>query len=184
MMDPKELKEHAVQAGQPGSQTETASLSQSDIEQQHMTTEEFHRLLEENVTRHADERTRHQEELTRIARDYQNDMDSIAIRERKDELRYRAARKAFDDAKDEYNANLRVCGRLRNEAGQRKNKAQAEEANRWTLNNNIIQSDRHNIFERYRISGGGLAGDLSELLHPSWSRRDKQKGGVSDEEAE
>ena len=33
--------------------------------QEAMTTEEFHRLLQENIERHADERKRHQGELSR-----------------------------------------------------------------------------------------------------------------------
>ena len=59
--------------------------------------------------------------------------------------------------------------------------AQAEEANRWTLNNNIIQSDRHNIFERKveinkkkldlkqkenRIRGSLKAVDAERKAHP------------------
>ena len=174
MMDPKELNEQTVQAGQPGYQTETASLSQSDIEQQPMTTEEFHRQLEENVTRHADERIRHQTELCDIKDRYTEELNAIA-KEEQDKLdRFRDARDQFEGIKASYEMKIRQLAARRNEAGRKFHIAQAEEANRWTLTNNNIQCDRHNIFERYRNSGGQFMDDASELLHPGWSRKDKK----------
>lgn len=93
---------------------------------------------------------------------------------------YRCARNAFEKAKNEYQEELRNCRKLRNEAGFRRDKAKVEETNLWTLNNNTIQSDRHNIFERYREAGGYLSGAEKGLLHPGWTK--DKKGGVSDEE--
>ena len=174
-MDPKEINEQTVQAGQPGCQTETASLSQADMEQQPMTTEEFHRLLKENIERHADERTRHQQVLAAIDTELQDTLANLAIEEKRQQHAYREARQAWEAAKDLYDQQVVANSRVRNEAGRKRHIAQAKEANRWTLNNNIIQSDRHNIFERYRLSGGVLAGDFSELLHPSWSKQDRTK---------
>lgn len=110
-----------------------------------MTTEQFHQLLLENTTRHADERKRHQNELARLRTEYNVSIDEIASME--------------DEA-------------------QALSYGKAQEANLWTLNNNIIQSNRHNIFERYRLSGA-LPGDTGELLHPGWTKREK---GVSDED--
>lgn len=43
----------------------------------------------------------------------------------------------------------------RNEAGRTHNEGKAEAKNRWAAVNEQIQSIRHNIFERYRNSGGG-----------------------------
>lgn len=149
--------------------------------QEVMTTEEFHRLLQENVERHADERKRHQGELARIQNDYNFAIDDIIDGEREALEEYREARKVWETAQESYDTKLRSFKKKRDFAGSLMNTDKMKEANRWTLNNNIIQSDRHNIFERYRISGGGLAGDCSELLHPSWSRETKKKGGVSDE---
>ena len=147
-------------------------LSTTKNLQEVMTTEEFHRLLEENVQRHADERKRHQGEISRIKNDYNRAIDEIIDGEREALEEYREARKVWE---------MRSFKKQRDLVGSLMNTDKMKEANRWTLNNNIIQSDRHNIFERYRISGGGkLTGDLSELLHPSWSKH-KQKGGVSDE---
>ena len=173
MMDPKELNEQTVQAGQPGYQTETASLTQADSEQQPMTTEQFHRLLKENIERHADERLRHQKELCDIKARYTKEMGIFAKEEQERLDHLRDVRAQYESAKDSYEMAVRQLNTRRNEAGRRFHIAQAEEANRWTLNNNIIQSDRHNIFERYRDSGGQFMDDASELLHPGWSRKDK-----------
>ena len=145
-----------------------------------MTTEQFHKLLQENIVRHADERKRHQGELARIQNDYQSAIDDIVEDEQVALDNYRSAREEWEDAKDRYDRQVRNLNKKRNLVGQLMNTAKMEEANRWTLNNNIIQSDRHNIFEQYRISGGELPDDWGELLHPSWIKRDKKKG-VSDE---
>lgn len=119
-----------------------------------MTTELFHAQLEENIVRAADERKRHQAELQAISRNYESELDSIERMEDEAGESYRCARNAFEKAKNEYQEELRNCRKLRNEAGFRRDKAKVEETNLWTLNNNTIQSDRHNIFERYREAGG------------------------------
>lgn len=121
-----------------------------------MTTEQFHAQLEENIVRAADERKRHQAELQAISRNYERELDSIERMENEAGENYRCARNAFENAKAKYNEKLRLYRKLRNEAGFRRDEAKVKETNIWTLNNNTIQSDRHNIFERYRDSGGYL----------------------------
>lgn len=145
-----------------------------------MTTELFHAQLEENIVRAADERKRHQAELQVISRNYESSLDSIERMEDEAGESYRSARNAFEKAKNEYQEELRNCRKLRNEAGLRRDEAKVKETNLWTLNNNTIQSDRHNIFERYREAGGVLTGAEEGLLHPGWTK--DKKGGVSDEE--
>lgn len=144
-----------------------------------MTTELFHDQLEENIVRAADERKRHQVELQAISRDYEKTLGNIERMEDKANENYRRARNAFEDAKKAYQEALRECRKQRNEAGLFRDEAKVRETNLWTLNNNTIQSDRHDIFERYREAGGVLTGAEAELLHPGW-KKDK-KGGVSDE---
>ena len=119
-----------------------------------MTTELFHAQLEENIVRAADERKRHQEELQAISRNYEETLGNIERMEDEAGESYRCARNAFEKAKNEYQEELRNCRKLRNEAGFRRDEAKVKETNLWTLNNNTIQSDRHNIFERYRDAGG------------------------------
>lgn len=145
-----------------------------------MTTELFHDQLEENIVRAADERKRHQAELQAISRGYEKTLGNIERMEDKAGENYRSARNAFEDAKKAYQEALRECRKQRNEAGLFRDEAKVRETNLWTLNNNTIQSDRHDIFERYRDSGGVLTGAEAELLHPGWSK--DKKGGVSDEE--
>ena len=131
-----------------------------------MTTELFHAQLEENIVRAADERRRHQEKLKAISRNYEETLGNIERMEDVAGENYRRARNAFEDAKNEYQEELRNCRKLRNEAGLLRGEAKVKETNLWTLNNNTIQSDRHNIFERYREAGGVLSGAEEGLLHP------------------
>ena len=119
-----------------------------------MTTELFHAQLEENIVRNADERKRHQEELQAISRNYEETLGNIERMEDEAGENYRRARNAFEDAKKAYQEALRECRMHRNEAGLLRDEAKVRETNLWTLNNNTIQSDRHNIFERYREAGG------------------------------
>lgn len=121
-----------------------------------MTTELFHDQLEENIVRAADERKRHQVELQAISRDYEKTLGNIERMEDKANENYRRARNAFEDAKKAYQEALRECRKQRNEAGLFRDEAKVRETNLWTLNNNTIQSDRHDIFERYREAGGDL----------------------------
>ena len=121
-----------------------------------MTTELFHDQLEENIVRAADERKRHQAELQAISRGYEKTLGNIERMEDEAGENYRRARNAFEDAKKAYQEALRECRKQRNEAGLFRDEAKVRETNLWTLNNNTIQSDRHDIFERYREAGGYL----------------------------
>lgn len=140
-----------------------------------MTTEQFHAQLEENIVRNADERKRHQAELQAISRNYESELDSIERMENEAGENYRCARNAFENAKAKYNEKLRLYRKLRNEAGFRRDEAKVKETNIWTLNNNTIQSDRHNIFERYRDSGGGTYGSRSRTPAPRLEKRQERR---------
>ena len=140
-----------------------------------MTTELFHAQLEENIVRAADERKRHQAELQAISRNYESKLDSIERMENEAGENYRCARNAFENAKAKYNEKLRLYRKLRNEAGFRRDEAKVKETNIWTLNNNTIQSDRHNIFERYRDSGGGTYGSRSRTPAPRLEQRQERR---------
>ena len=140
-----------------------------------MTTELFHAQLEENIVRNADERKRHQAELQAISRHYESELDSIERMENEAGENYRSARNAFENAKAKYNEKLRLYRKLRNEAGFRRDEAKVKETNIWTLNNNTIQSDRHNIFERYREAGGGTYGSRSRTPAPRLEQRQERR---------
>lgn len=140
-----------------------------------MTTELFHAQLEENIVRAADERKRHQVELQAISRNYEKTLGNIERMEDEAGENYRRARNAFEDAKKEYQEALRECRMHRNEAGLLRDEAKVKETNLWTLNNNTIQSDRHNIFERYREAGGGTYGSRSRTPAPRLDQRQERR---------
>ena len=144
-----------------------------------MTTEEFHKLLEENTKLVNVERTNHQNALAYAQNVYTESIDAIIQDEKLALETFRLAREEFETAKKEYDDMIRRCAKRRNEAGQRYNREKADAKSLWCLNNNRLQSERHNLFERFRDSGGQFLDDASGLLHPGWTRRKK---GVSDEE--
>ena len=150
------------------------------MEDQKMTTEEFHKLLEENTKLVNAGRTHHQNALAYAQNVYTESIDAIIQDEKLALETFRLAREEFETAKKEYDDMIRRCAKRRNEAGQRYNREKADAKSLWCLNNNRLQSERHNLFERFRDSGGQFLDDASGLLHPGWSR--PKKKGVSDEE--
>lgn len=155
MTDPKHTEGAQVAAQQTGA-------PQTD----NLTTEEFHKLLEENIVRHADERKRHQGELAKIQNVYNNAIDDIVDEEQEALEEYHEARALWEEAKERYDYKVRTLRKRRNLAAQLMNTDKMEEKNRWSLNNNIIQSDRHNLFERFRNSGGAIHGRFKRATSP------------------
>lgn len=150
------------------------------MEEQKMTTEEFHKLLEENTNLVNAERTHHQNALAYAQNVYTESIDAIIEDEKLALETFRLAREEFETAKREYDDMMRRCAKRRNEAGQIYNREKADAKSLWCLKNNRLQSERHNLFERFRDSGGQFLDDASGLLHPGWTRHKK---GVNDEES-
>lgn len=150
------------------------------MEEQKMTTEEFHKLLEENTNLVNAERTHHQNALAYAQNVYTESIDAIIEDEKLALETFRLAREEFETAKREYDDMMRRCTKRRNEAGQIYNREKADAKSLWCLKNNRLQSERHNLFERFRDSGGQFLDDASGLLHPGWTRHKK---GVNDEES-
>ena len=163
MMEPKHTEGAQVAAQQTGA-------PQTD----NLTTEEFHKLLEENVLRAADERKRHQGELARIKNEYNDTIDNIVDEELEAQEEYREARERWEDAKDRYECRVRNLNRKRNLAGQLMNTSKMEETNRWTSSRATATTSSSVT----AIRGGQFFDNAGELLHPAWSRKQK---GVSDE---
>lgn len=124
------------------------------MEEQKMTTEEFHKLLEKNTELMNAERTHHQNALAYAQNVYTESIDAIIQDEKLALETFRLAREEFETAKNEYDDMMRRCAKRRNEAGQRYNREKADAKNLWCLKNNRLQSERHNIFERFGDSGG------------------------------
>lgn len=81
-------------------------------------------------------------------------MDRLLALEHQANDEFHDARKAYEDAKQKYEQDLRNLKTSRNEAEHRRNEDKAHAKNFWALANEKIQSERHNLFERYRNSGG------------------------------
>lgn len=131
-----------------------------------MTTEEFHRLLEENTQQANNARYDHQVALAAVQGEYNETIDSIIQAEKSALADFRKAREEFERAKDTYDALTRKFAKARNEAGRKYNLAKAREKNGFSLNNNRIQSERHNVFERFRDSGGAISRRCKRLASP------------------
>lgn len=144
-----------------------------------LTTEGFHTLLAANTFKQSKLRAAYTTEITDLQQEYDDTLDAILEKEHQANFELREARDEYEKAKEEYEQTLRDLKRERNEAGRTYNKGKAEAKNRWTVSNEEIQSERHNIFERFRKSGGVLSQGTEGLLHPAWTR--EKKGGMSDE---
>lgn len=145
-----------------------------------MTTEHFHTLLEANTTELSKARKAYATAISDLQQSYNEAMDIILKKEHQANAELRKAREEFERAKEGHELFLLQLKRERNEVGRIHNEEKAEAKNHWAEVNEEIQSKRHNIFERYRNSGGALSGDMEGLLHPGWTK--DKKGGVSDEE--
>ncbi len=144
-----------------------------------LTTEGFQTLLAANTFKQSQLRAAYATEITDLQQEYDDTLDKILEKEHQANFELREARDVYEKAKEEHEQILRDLKRERNEAGQKYNKGKAEAKNRWTVDNEEIQSERHNIFERFRKSGGVLSQGSEGLLHPGWTR--EKKGGMSDE---
>ena len=145
-----------------------------------LTTEGFHALLEANTIELSKARKVYAIAISDLQQSYDDAMDIILKKEHQANSKLREAREKFEKAKEEHELFLRQLKRERNEVGRIHNENKAEAKNRWAATNEDIQAKRHNIFERYRNSGGVLSQGTEGLLHPGWTR--DKKGGMSDEE--
>jgi hypothetical protein len=138
-----------------------------------LTTEQFHSLLVLNTVEQSKLRVDYAKRLAAVQRVYDDDMDRLLALEHQANDEFHDARKAYEDAKQKYEQDLRNLKTSRNEAEHRRNEDKAHAKNFWALANEKIQSERHNLFERYRNSGGGTHGSRGRT--PS-SRLDQNQG--------
>ncbi len=120
-----------------------------------MTTEHFHTLLEANTTELSKARKAYATAISDLQQSYDEAMDIILKKEHQANAELRKAREEFERAKEGHELFLLQLKRERNEVGRIHNEEKAEAKNHWAEVNEEIQSKRHNIFERYRNSGGG-----------------------------
>lgn len=152
----------------------------NNIETNNLTTEEFHKLLAANTAKLNDLRLDYAQRMTDAQDDYDKVIDKIIEEEYQEKVLLYNARQDYERVQKEYILNTNSLKKDRHEAGHKHDLAKASAKNHWATENEKIQSERHNIFERYRDSGGVLMGETEGLLHPGWTR--DKKGGMSDEE--
>ena len=148
-------------------------------QQQPLSTEQFQKLLAANTAKLNKLRMDYAQNLSDLQNAYEARLDGFLVQEHLANKKLHDARKVFEEAKEKYELDLRDLRKNRNEIGRKYNVEKAEAKNYWTTENEKIQSERHNIFERYRDSGGALSEGTEGLLHPGWTR--EKKGGMSDE---
>lgn len=148
-------------------------------QQQPLSTEQFQKLLAANTAKLNKLRMDYAQRLSALQDAYEARLDGFLVQEHLANKKLHDARKVFEEAKEKYELDLRDLRKNRNEIGRKYNVEKAEAKNYWTTENEKIQSERHNIFERYRDSGGALSEGTEGLLHPGWTR--EKKGGMSDE---
>lgn len=151
----------------------------NNIETNNLTTEEFHKLLAENTAKLNELRFDYAQRMADAQDDYDKVIDKIIEEEYQEKVLLYNARQDYERVQKEYILNTNSLKKDRHEAGRKHDLAKASAKNHWATENEKIQSERHNIFERYRDSGGVLTGDTEGLLHPGWTR--DKKGGMSDE---
>ena len=135
----------------------------NNIETNNLTTEEFHKLLAENTAKLNALRFDYAQQLADVQDKYNKDLAEILAQEYQENDELRKARKEYERAKEEYELNIRSLTKDRNDAGRRYNVGKAKLKNYWSIENEKIQSERHNIFERYRDSGGGYSREKQKV---------------------
>lgn len=140
-----------------------------------LTTEGFHTLLAANTFKLSQLRATYATEIADLQKEYDDTLDEILEKEHQANFELREARDEYERAKEEYEQTLRDLKRERNEAGQAYNKGKAEAKNRWSSDNEDIQTKRHNIFERFRKSGGGTLARNRRTPAPKLDQRQERR---------
>ena len=121
-----------------------------------LTTEEFHKQIEANTAKLNKLRMDYANRMSDLHDEYNNELDGVLALEHYATDELRNARKVYEEAKVQYELKLRELIKQRTEAGRRHNVGKAEAKSFWTTENEKIQTERNNIFKRYRDSGGYL----------------------------
>lgn len=120
-----------------------------------LTTEEFHKQIEANTAKLNNLRLEYANKMSDLHDKYNDELDGILALEHQATDELHDARKMYEEAKVQYELELRELIKQRTEAGHRHNVGKAKAKNFWTTENEKIQSERNRIFKRYRDSGGG-----------------------------
>ena len=140
-----------------------------------LTTEGFHTLLAANTFKLSQARREYATEIADLQKEYDDTLDIILEKEHQANFELREVRDEYEKAKEEHEQTLRDLKRERNEAGRTYNKGKAEAKNSWSVVNETIQAERHNLFERFRKSGGGTLARDRRAPAPSLDQREERR---------
>lgn len=145
-------------------------------------TEKFHELLADNTKKLNDLRLEYAQRMADAKDKYDKAIDRIIDDEYQENVLFHKAKQEYERAKKEYGLNLNSLRKDRHDAGRKYEEAKASAKNYWATENEKIQMERHNIFERFRDSREVFADDeaVKGLLAPGWTR--DKKGGNDGEE--
>ena len=140
-----------------------------------LTTEQFHKLLAANTAKLNQLRLDYTQRMADLKDGYYEDLGDIIAVEHDAKNELHDAREAYEKAQKDYELTIHGLKKDRSDTERYYNVGKANAKNYWATENEKILCERHNIFERYRDSGGVITGEDKGLLHPSWTR--DKKGG-------
>lgn len=156
----------------------------NNIESQanNLTMEQFHKLLAANTAKLNDLRLEYTQRMAKAQDIYDKAMAGWLSLEHFEKRELDKAKKAYEEAKEKFEAYLLALRKDRHDAADTYDAAKAKIKNYWATENEKIQCERHNIFERFRESREVWTDDeaVKGLLHPGWTR--DKKGGNDGEE--
>lgn len=154
-----------------------------ELQTDNLIIEKFHELLAANTKKLNDLRLEYAQRMADAQDDYDKAINLVTKDEHLEDDVFHKARKEYEKAREEYDLNIRSLKKDRNNAVRKYVLAKASAKNYWSTENEKIQMERHNIFERFRDSREVFADDeaVKGLLHPGWTKEDK-KGGDDGEE--
>ena len=147
-------------------------------------TEKFHELLAANTKKLNDLRLEYAQRMADAKDEYDKAIDKIIEDEYQENVLLYLAKQEFERAKKEYGLNLNSLQKDRSNAGRKYAAAKVSAKNYWATENEKIQIERHNIFERFRDSREVFTDEeaVKGLLHPGWTKDNKKGGDDGDKE--
>lgn len=155
-----------------------------ELQTDNLITERFHELLAANTKKLNDLRLEYTQRMADAQDKYDKALKVYLSQEHYENEEFRKAKKAYEEAKEKFEAYLLALRKDRHDAADTYAAAKAKIKNYWATENEKIQIERHNIFERFRDSRDVFTDDeaVKGLLHPGWTKEDKKGGDDGDKE--
>lgn len=155
-----------------------------ELQTDNLITERFHELLAANTKKLNDLRLEYTQRMADAQDKYDKALKVYLSQEHYENEEFRKAKKAYEEAKEKFEAYLLALRKDRHDAADTYAAAKAKIKNYWATENEKIQIERHNIFERFRDSREVFTDDeaVKGLLHPGWTKEDKKGGDDGDKE--